>query len=387
MSAGLLSVRGGCLLVSLINQTHARDAPHLRYSRRSTPMRRGENHPNDAAGFSSSNIVVGLALFATMALLSFKLCSDHNIIDVVVGGGDGNDTAGTTGTTGAIARVDTSGAAPRGTTHFTHLIDLNPPGIWGPPTATIDWCEENYATTVYVAEWWNTISNVGIVLSGCWGVCWCLRQRHERRFVVLAILITLIGLGSAAYHGTLLFHMQMLDELPMVYVMTAWLYIWYEIDRPRPRPWLAPALVASLLVVSAGHLYYGFVVLFQMFFAGQTFLGMYHVWLAVTAPTADRTLKIIAFLYAFSIGGGVSIWLLEQNLCTELRQSGYNPQLHAIWHVVVGFNCLVCVPLVCYARGLGLRKDPRLFFHGVRLLPFAKAASLLPVVAYGGGAI
>ena len=287
-------------------------------------MRRSREN-NDAAGFSGSKIVVGLALFATMALLSFKLYSDHNIVDGVGGGGgDGNDTAGTT------ARVDTSGAAPHGTTHFTHLIDPNPPGVWGPPTATIDWCEENYATTVYVAEWWNTISNLGIVFSGCWGVRWCLWQRHERRFVVLAVLITLIGLGSAAYHGTLLFHMQMLDELPMVYVMMAWLYIWFEIDRPKPRPWLAPALIVFTAGVTAGHIYFGFVVLFQMFFAGQTFLGMYHVWLAVTAPTADRTVKVIAFLYAFSIGGGVAIWLTEQNICTELRQSGYNPQPVAV---------------------------------------------------------
>ena len=32
--------------------------------------------------------------------------------------------------------------------------DLEPdyPGYWGPPTATIDWCEANYDVSFYVAE-------------------------------------------------------------------------------------------------------------------------------------------------------------------------------------------------------------------------------------------
>lgn len=33
-------------------------------------------------------------------------------------------------------------------------------GYWGPPTSTLDWCEENYAVSYYIAEFceWNRAS-------------------------------------------------------------------------------------------------------------------------------------------------------------------------------------------------------------------------------------
>lgn len=34
-------------------------------------------------------------------------------------------------------------------------------GYWGPVTSTMDWCESNYVVTEYVAEFYNSISNIG----------------------------------------------------------------------------------------------------------------------------------------------------------------------------------------------------------------------------------
>ncbi|KAM9927243.1 hypothetical protein OXX80_010345 [Metschnikowia pulcherrima] len=36
-------------------------------------------------------------------------------------------------------------------------------GFWGVPTSTIDWCEENYVVSPYIAEALNTVTNSGFM--------------------------------------------------------------------------------------------------------------------------------------------------------------------------------------------------------------------------------
>ena len=50
-------------------------------------------------------------------------------------------------------------------------------GYWENVTATIDWCEINYEVTYYVAEFWNTISNLVMILLPIYCIYWSLRQK------------------------------------------------------------------------------------------------------------------------------------------------------------------------------------------------------------------
>uniref|UniRef100_A0A6G3MIK5 Alkaline ceramidase n=1 Tax=Henneguya salminicola TaxID=69463 RepID=A0A6G3MIK5_HENSL len=40
----------------------------------------------------------------------------------------------------------------------------NFPGYWGSISSLIDWCEENYINNYYIAEYWNTISNIAYMI-------------------------------------------------------------------------------------------------------------------------------------------------------------------------------------------------------------------------------
>ncbi|EDO16873.1 hypothetical protein Kpol_1024p27 [Vanderwaltozyma polyspora DSM 70294] len=90
-------------------------------------------------------------------------------------------------------------------------------GYWGEITSTIDWCEENYVITPYIAEWSNTITNAVFVLTALYSTYSAYRTGLELRFVLIGIGFALVGVGSWLFHMTLQYHYQLLDELPMLY--------------------------------------------------------------------------------------------------------------------------------------------------------------------------
>src|SRR3982751_4542751 len=129
-------------------------------------------------------------------------------------------------------------------------MPVDPVGFWGAPTASIDWCEQNYALLPWVCEAFNTVSSLAMVLAGALGLSRRTVGRHVR--VAFALLV-LVGLGSIAFHATLRFELQMLDELPMLYLVT-WL-VWLLVENERTRRlghWFPAALVAYALLATAG---------------------------------------------------------------------------------------------------------------------------------------
>lgn len=80
-------------------------------------------------------------------------------------------------------------------------------GFWGKPTSTVDWCEINYSWTFYIAEFFNTFSSLAMVVVGLIGLA--LHWRHfEKSIRFMFSSIAVVGIGSAAFHGTLLFGLQ-----------------------------------------------------------------------------------------------------------------------------------------------------------------------------------
>ncbi|CAO3587980.1 unnamed protein product [Absidia cylindrospora] len=96
-------------------------------------------------------------------------------------------------------------------------------GYWGPATSSVDWCEENYKHSFYIAEFWNTISSFAMVVLGLLGILahhkslgWRLSNGY--------LMIVVVGIGSVLFHGTLQYEHQMWDEVPMVW--TACYLLW-----------------------------------------------------------------------------------------------------------------------------------------------------------------
>lgn len=190
-------------------------------------------------------------------------------------------------------------------------------GFWdglGAP-ALVDWCEANYAASPYVAEWWNTLSSLGMVLIGVEGL-WRMR-RLEARFWLGQLSLALIGLGSMAFHGTLLRIAQAADELPMVWAGLA--CVWALIQRDRPpgsgRP-LALGLAGFGLMFCVAYAVVPWAfTLFLAVYAGMVvWVGVRSIQLTWFRPSSQQRRRVAAWWIAGYHGGFFMFWMPEHVL-------------------------------------------------------------------------
>ncbi|KNE56746.1 hypothetical protein AMAG_02526 [Allomyces macrogynus ATCC 38327] len=234
----------------------------------------------------------------------------------------------------AVAAAATAAAAPiqRITKTFGPVSDTV--GYWGPVTASIDWCESNYRITHYIAEFFNSTSNLFTVVAGISLAMTARRLQLERRYALIGFFLALVGVGSFMFHGTLLFEAQLLDELPMIYMMLQFLYVILENEPRRKYPWLPTALVAVAAVYSWAHVYFDFVVVFHVVFGALTAPGLIF---AIPHGWRDRELQWVFGLSYACLWISFAFWKLDQSFCPTLEHL----YLHAVWHAGTAISAVL----------------------------------------------
>jgi len=265
------------------------------------------------------------------------------------------------------------------------------PGFWGPPTATIDWCEANYAHSSYVCEWFNTVSSLAMVLVGVMGIV-LHRRVLERRFAAAFFAVAIVGLGSVAFHATLRRELQMMDELPMLYSALVMVFILVENQRtPRFGAWFPALLVAHGALVSylsagtRGDLQF---YLFHTSFGSLELFALTRVYLIYRRSESPT----VHWLFRFGMSSyllAVALWFVDLKFCAGLSAlPAYglpNPQLHAVWHVLVSCGMYLLTVLVAYDRleVLGQRPEVRFGFGFVPQLVLADGGRKGAVIVGG----
>jgi dihydroceramidase len=225
-------------------------------------------------------------------------------------------------------------------------------GFWGAPTSTVDWCEANYAVTPFVCEFFNTLSSLAMIAAGALGIL-LHRRALDRRMRWAFGLLCVVGVGSIGFHATLRFELQMLDELPMLYLVTLMVYLLLE-PGPARRfgAWFPAALVGYALLATASEAFtrgeFQFYA-FHVSFGSLEMFCLFRVFLLTREPgnAAVRPLFRVGLVAYVS---GIALWLVDLKACplvsVRLPALGIpNPQLHAWWHVLVscGFYALLLV--------------------------------------------
>ncbi len=231
------------------------------------------------------------------------------------------------------------------------------PGFWGAPTSTVDWCEANYVVTPYICEFFNTVSSLAMVAAGAVGAL--LHRRVLNPLILMAFgLLFLVGVGSVGFHGTLRFEFQMLDELPMLYLVTLMAYLLAEPGPIRHFGLWLPCLLlgyALLATLSAVFLRGQF-----QFYAFQVSFALLELFCLLRVYRLSRDLQNAPVRRLFRIGiavygAAIVLWFIDLRWCdalkTQLTACGLpNPQFHAWWHVLVSFGFYLLLLVVGWDR-------------------------------------
>jgi dihydroceramidase len=239
-------------------------------------------------------------------------------------------------------------------------------GFWYPHTSTINWCEMKYVVSHYVAEFFNATTALLFFLLTVYEIFVTRRNFYlPKRYQINYAWFGLVALGSALFHATLRYEMQLLDELPMLYGMSQGLYCVLGLHHGWRKRIVAFLLIAVNIAFTW---YYVFInrdptaqqVLFAIiltllmgFYVRRAILlrqgGKKHPHSA-TFKNSTRALKILALSLVFIVVG-FGFWLWENGNCAQINElkSKFPPYLkfmrvllefHAIWHILSYAGCL-----------------------------------------------
>lgn len=239
-------------------------------------------------------------------------------------------------------------------------------GYWEPHTASIDFCEENYAYSIYIAEPLNTVSALPIALAGVWSLWLTPPSLRWPRFILCWVAFMIVGIGSMALHATLRRPGQALDEIPMVLANLCFAFCLKlpdEADAPRL---IAMLLVIGTALVTVYLVYEVYVVFFLSYAIVVAYLTIQSARQAFNAKGLNAPL--LRRLWYTGMGQyftGFATWVLD-NLGCDLVGGLY---LHVLWHILAGMGTLTFV-LLLMAFTADKAETPFVLKRKLRFFPY-----------------
>ncbi|KAF7663044.1 hypothetical protein LDENG_00219960 [Lucifuga dentata] len=251
---------------------------------------------------------------------------------------------------------------------------LDRQGYWGRPTSTLDWCEENYTISFYIAEFWNTVSNLIMIIPPLCGAIHTLLRGLEFRYICSFLGLAAVGVGSWCFHMTLLYEMQLLDELPMIYSTCVFVYCLCECFKQEKTSSYFLILVLLIFSVTVTVVYLQWKepvfhqVMYGVLVACLVIRSIYIVTWVYPWLRALCYISIVIFMLGFLL------WNIDNIFCDSLRATrqmlppgvGVLTQFHAWWHIFTGLGSYLHILLSLQIRSTYLQQRPRIkFIYGM----------------------
>lgn len=242
-------------------------------------------------------------------------------------------------------------------------------GFWGIPTSTIDWCEENYVVTHYIAEAVNTATNAAFILLAHYAWRNARKFKLEQRFVYSCYGFMLVGIGSWLFHMTLQYRFQLLDELPMIYAtcIPLWSTFTWDTSKKFERS-AAIAVVSGASFLTAVYLRYKNPTIHQAAYGAMNVIIILKSTQQARRYVTDRralaNLNRTLYLGASEFLFGWFLWNLDIHLCDMWRSwrravgipLGFLLEGHGWWHLFTGLAVYSYLVYLQYLRAFLLKK-------------------------------
>jgi len=251
--------------------------------------------------------------------------------------------------------------------------------FWGLPSSTLDWCEENYLHSDYIAEFYNSLTCLSFIFLSIFGIIKTRKIKEVSfRFILSYILLGVVGLGSIAFHSTLRYEMQLLDELPMLYSATLFLFNAYDVPKGITRSsclLVKLYLAAFSLVLTVVYLSIKYPVFHQFSFgllitisAYMTYRNIKSISRSKSASSSSSSLLKSSFSYLFSS----SSTLPDDNDHAETKKASYvvtsllrtGVILFIVGFVFWNIDNTFCSVLISFRDILGSPLNAMFQFHG-----------------------
>ncbi|CAI2171996.1 11525_t:CDS:2 [Funneliformis geosporum] len=177
------------------------------------------------------------------------------------------------------------------------------------------------------------------------------------RFRLAFRLVSVVGIGSLLFHGTLTSQMQALDEVPMVWSALTILHSLIESNYGKKGLWLPILLILHAILCTAsitiptGALQFTF---FHISFGSIEFVSMILMYRIYSRKKESHpSIKLLfergLMIYVLAI----TTWLIDLYLCDYVNGEEnsilpFNPQLHAMWHILASSGLYLLVVLTLY---------------------------------------
>ena len=244
--------------------------------------------------------------------------------------------------------------------------------------STIRWCEATnaYKYSNYIAEFYNALT----------GLCLCLSVilfyfNNKKRYKLYKlkkslILLFTVGIGTVLFHSTLLYVFQMMDEIPMLLLISEYVDILSELSNNGNKfDSLTIYYICGFIFVVGFFNDFLQVLIFQSVFSYFVIMAIYDMYtisnaiehysyrLSVkkdnfeeaflynyikkrsllnlknkicTIKKLKKKLQSYQHIGIYILLSSITVWYIDKNYCTYVNYIGVNG--HAVWHILTSIG-------------------------------------------------